>query len=266
MQVYLYQNNQQEGPFTLPRISARLVAGDLDSATLAWYDGLDTWYPLNHEKWKALGIVAPAPIPKAEKTEAQNQVDRIDETSTSENGGDSKDESANSLSGENEEVHESKEQELTDSAGTAFSSYSEEDFKPPSYEEMEKEMAELRVRRAAFPEAIGRRVHEINFRDEEIEDALNALEKALANGKDDAKAFASLGYAVLSAGLNDPGLSDLRDEEQEVSDRMLNLQMQLRRMGGGKRVKKPSSLLKWIFLGFAVILIGGSICFAIFSG
>ena len=54
-------------------------------------------------------------------------------------------------------------------------------------------MAELRVRRAAFPEAIGRRVHEINFRDEEIEDALNALEKALANGKDDAKALLHLG-------------------------------------------------------------------------
>ena len=94
---------------------------------------------------------------------------------------------------------------------------------------------------------------------------MNALEKSLANGKDDAKAFASLGYAVLSAGLNDPGLSDLRDEEQEVSDRMLNLQMQLRRMGGGKRVK-TFFLIEMDFLGFAVILIGGSICFAIFSG
>ena len=142
---------------------------------------------------ETLGIVAPAPIPKVEKTEAQNQVDRIDETSTSENGGDSKEESANSLSGENEEVHEPNEQELTDSAGTAFSSYSEEDFKPPSYEEMEKEMAELRVKRAAFPEAIGRRVHEINFRDEEIEDAECFGESD--NGKDDAKAFASLGHA-----------------------------------------------------------------------
>ena len=101
MQVYLYQNNQQEGPFTLPRISARLLYGDLDSATLDWYEGLDTWYPLNHEKWKALGIVAPAPIPKVEKTEAQNQVDRIDETSTSGNGEDSKEQNANSLSSEN---------------------------------------------------------------------------------------------------------------------------------------------------------------------
>ena len=65
MQIYLHLNNQQEGPFTLPRISARLVSGDLDSATLAWYDGLDNWYPLNHEKWQALGVVAPPPKEKA---------------------------------------------------------------------------------------------------------------------------------------------------------------------------------------------------------
>ncbi|MFL2927877.1 MAG: DUF4339 domain-containing protein [Opitutales bacterium] len=64
MHIYLHQNNQQEGPFTLPRISARLVSGDLDSATLAWHEGMDTWYPLTHEKWQALGIVAPAPKPK----------------------------------------------------------------------------------------------------------------------------------------------------------------------------------------------------------
>ena len=64
MQIYLHQNNQQEGPFTLPRISARLVSGDLDSATLAWHEGLDNWYPLNHEKWQALGIVAPPPKEK----------------------------------------------------------------------------------------------------------------------------------------------------------------------------------------------------------
>ena len=64
MQIYLHQNNQQTGPFTLPRISARLVSGDLDSATLAWHEGLDNWYPLNHEKWQALGLVAPPPREK----------------------------------------------------------------------------------------------------------------------------------------------------------------------------------------------------------
>ena len=64
MQIYLHQNKQQEGPFTLPRISARLVSGDLDSATLAWHEGMDTWYPLHHEKWQVLGIVAVPPKQK----------------------------------------------------------------------------------------------------------------------------------------------------------------------------------------------------------
>ena len=36
MQIYLFQNGKQEGPFGLPRIAARLVSGDLDSATPAW--------------------------------------------------------------------------------------------------------------------------------------------------------------------------------------------------------------------------------------
>mgnify|MGYP006879305374 CR=1 FL=1 len=112
-------------------------------------------------------------------------------------------------------------------AGPSFASYTEEDFKPPSFEEMEKDMTELRKKRAGFPEQIGRRAHEINFRDEDIEDAWVTLEKALGSGKGEGKAFASLGQAILSAGLNDPGLEELRGEEREVADRMLNLQMQL---------------------------------------
>ena len=263
MQIYLYQNNQQEGPFTLPRISARLVSGELDSATPAWHQGLDTWYPLNHDKWKELGIVAPPPKAKPavkEETivkEGEEEIidDEISEVSTDD------------LSGNNidDEVSETDLVSTEESSGSAFASYSEEDFKPPSYEEMEKEMVELRAKRAGFPEAIGRRVHEINFRDEDIEDEWLALEKSLESGKGEQKAYASLGQAVLSAGLNDPALDELRDEEQDVADRMLNLQMQLRRMGGGKRVKKGSSWMKWVFLGFTVLLIGSVIAAIMFS-
>jgi hypothetical protein len=130
---------------------------------------------------------------------------------------------------------------------------------------MEKDMIELRKKRAGFPEAIGRRAHEINFRDEDIDDAWASVEKAVDSGKGESQAFASLGQAILSAGLNDPGLEELRDEEREVADRMLNLQMQLRRMGGGKRVKKGSSWMKWVFLGFTVLLIGGVIAAFILS-
>ena len=61
MQIYLFQNGQQEGPFGLPRIVARLVSGELDSATPAWREGLDNWYPLHHDIWKEAGINAPEP-------------------------------------------------------------------------------------------------------------------------------------------------------------------------------------------------------------
>lgn len=271
MQIYLHQNNQQEGPFTLPRISARLVSGDLDSATLAWHEGMDTWYPLTHEKWQALGIVVQASRGKSavvESAPAQEQVEaetfsvEVDSTSDV-----SMEESVEESVPETDEFEPDLKPDVEPS-GAAFASYTEEDFKPPSFEEMEKEMIALRVKRAGFPEAIGRRAHEIEFRDEEIEDAWAALEKALQSGKEEvtANVFASLGQAILSAGLNDPGLDELRDEERDVADRMLNLQMQLRRMGGTKQMKGPAPWKKWVILGVTVLLFAGIITFVVLSG
>ena len=267
MQIYLHQNNQQEGPFTLPRISARLVSGELDSATLAWHDGMDTWYPLHHEKWQAMGIVAVPPKQK-EPVKQEPPAEEVSEnTAVVESSSEEVSPAEDASEGPVEE-DSSEDQELVaepEPAGSSFASYTEEDFKPPSFEEMEKDMIELRKKRAGFPEAIGRRAHEINFRDEDIDDAWASVEKAVDSGKGESQAFASLGQAILSAGLNDPGLEELRDEEREVADRMLNLQMQLRRMGGGKRVKKGSSWMKWVFLGFTVLLIGGVIAAFILS-
>ena len=267
MQIYLHLNNQQEGPFTLPRISARLVSGDLDSATLAWHEGLDNWYPLNHEKWQALGIVAPPPKKKVpvQQNAPLEDTEKVEHDSGSEvvqvaDEEDSLEEFHRQESNEPSKVVEEK------TAGSSFAAYSEEDFKPPTFEEMEEQMIELRAKRSGFPEAIGRRAHEINFRDEEIEDAWLVLEKALESGKDEEKAFASLGQAILSAGLNDPGLDELRDEEREVADRMLNLQMQLRRTGGGNRGKKPASWKKWVFLGFVLLLLGGVVAALLLAG
>jgi len=243
----------------LPRISARLVSGDLDSATLAWHEGLDNWYPLNHEKWQALGVVAPPPkekvpvqqsAPVEETKEEEPIFDSVSKELTDE--GDSIDQST-------EELSESVPIVEEEPASPSFASYSEEDFKPPSFEEMEKQMIELREKRLGFPEAIGRRAQEINFRDEEIEDAWGVVEKALESAKGEEKAFASLGQAILSAGLNDPGLDELRDEERDVADRMLNLQMQLRRMGGAKQIKGPAPWKKWVILGLTVLFIGGTV-------
>ena len=108
-----------------------------------------------------MGIVAPPPKAKPavkEETivkEGEEEIidDEISEVSTD-------DLSGNNM---NDEVSETDLVSTEESSGPAFASYSEEDFKPPSYEEMEKEMVELRAKRAGFPEAIGRRVHEINF-------------------------------------------------------------------------------------------------------
>ena len=251
----------------MPRISARLVSGDLDSATLAWYDGLDNWYPLNHEKWQALGVVAPPPKEKAPVLESVP----IEDTKEEEPVLDSEivQEEVEADSFEESPVEESLESDQTiedEPAGPSFASYSEDDFKPPTFEEMEKQMIELRAKRAGFPEAIGRRAHEINFRDEEIEDAWTGVEKALESGKSEEKAFASLGQAILSAGLNDPGMDELRDEERDVADRMLNLQMQLRRTGGGNRGKKPASWKKWVFLGFVLLLMSGVVAALMLAG
>mgnify|MGYP006136016191 FL=1 len=260
MQIYLHQNNQQEGPFTLPRISARLVSGDLDSATLAWHEGLDNWYPLNHEKWQALGIVAPPPKEKPAPQESAPVEEPQEEKEISAQVFEESTEAVESMIEPLiEETKDPKPEEVPEANAPAFASYTEADFKPPTFEEMEKQMIELRTKRTGFPEAIGRRVEEINFRDDEIEEAWNGLEKALESGKEDTlqKAYASLGQAVLSAGLNDPGLDELRNDEQDTSDRMLNLQMQLRRMGGVKQLKGPPAWKKWVVLGVTALLLGG---------
>lgn len=271
MQIYLHQNNQQEGPFTLPRISARLVSGELDSSTLAWHDGMDTWYPLNHEKWQALGIVAPPPktnqpvqknVPEEQKSNQESE-SMAEEQSIEV----SVDESVEELPVETVEA-EPESESAVEPSGSAFASYSEEDFKPPSFEEMEKDMVELRKKRAGFPEAIGRRAYEIEFREDEIADAWVSLEKSIDSDKEEthSKAFATLGQAILSAGLNDPGLDELREEERDVADRMLNLQMQLRRMGGVKQVKGPAPWKKWVVLGVTLLVFGGIIIGLVLMG
>jgi len=263
MQIYLFQNGKQEGPFGLPRIAARLVSGDLDSATPAWREGMEDWHPLHHPVWAEAGIVAPppkvaeAPLEDATASEpepAASESVAPEETASSE--------SESSPDGAEEVAAEAKEEQ----PGHAFSNYREDDFKPPSYDEMEDEMAQLRAKRETFPEIIGRQAFESGLRDEEIEDALSEVEKLKAGGSAEGlpEAFAGLGRAVMAAGITDPALDEVREEEQDISDRMLNLQMQLRRMGGGNRVKKPSPWRKWIILLIFALFMGGLVTALVF--
>ena len=259
MQIYLFQNGKQEGPFGLPRIAARLVSGELDSATPAWREGMADWLPLNHPVWAEAGIVAPPP--KAVAAPAEKEVAPANEPGPAEaetSGGELIPE------GSGEPIEQGEEEQ----SSHAFANYREDDFKPPSYEEMEAEMAQLRARRETFPELIGKKAFESGLRDEEIEEAWAEVEKMKAGGNEDglSEAFARLGRAVLAAGVTDPSLDEAREEEQEISDRMLNLQMQLRRMGGGRRVKQPSRWRKWIVLFLLALFMGGLVTVLVLFG
>lgn len=281
MQIYLFQNGQQEGPFGLPRIVARLVSGELDSATPAWREGLDNWYPLHHDIWKEAGINAPEPKahpapPEEDSPEPESQQDfvtepepqMIQEPALSEQPAEPDSQSEESdQAGEEDPVDEEPSPE-PEQAGAPFANYREHDFEPPSYEQMEEEMSELRVKREKFPELIGKQAFESDIRDEEIEEARAKVEE-LTQGKKESElpaAWAQLGRAVMAAGITDPALNELREDEQDISDRMLNLQMQLRRMGGGNRVKQPSAWRKWIILLIVALLMGGLVTSLVLFG
>jgi len=47
MQIFLYLNGQQEGPYSTEQLQAWLQSGQLTPETLAWYDGLPNWVSVN---------------------------------------------------------------------------------------------------------------------------------------------------------------------------------------------------------------------------
>ena len=62
MSLYLYQNDQQTGPFTGEQIQAMLRAGTITRDTLGWKEGLTTWSPLSG-LLPASGMETPLPPP-----------------------------------------------------------------------------------------------------------------------------------------------------------------------------------------------------------
>ena len=266
MQIYLHLNGEQTGPLTLPRVSSKLVSGEVPPDTLAWREGLENWYPLTHETWAEVGIVASvAPTPAPDPTPPPQPVTVEPETVAPEP------EDHATAEGENESLEDSPEGLEEDSAeavpeevGNAFSEYAEEDFKPLSFDEMDQEMTSLRADRESLPPLIGERAFDAGIEDEEIEDAKAEVAKARQSGDQSAIQLAhrKLGQVVLAFGVHGDSLVELREREQELADRMLNLQMQARRMGGGTRVKKNKPWMKWVVIFLAITLIGGTIAIA----
>ena len=55
MQIYIYRDGQQFGPFTLDQINQGLAAGQLLPNDFAFYEGLPQWIPLSQIQ----GVVVP---------------------------------------------------------------------------------------------------------------------------------------------------------------------------------------------------------------
>ncbi len=269
MQIFLHLNDGNVGPFTLPRVSAKLVSGEVAPETLAWREGLDNWYPLSHHQWAEVGISANvAPVQPAQREPeplvGESIIAKSEGSPISEplrEGSEFEEISVEPVAGEPEIKAEAETR--SGEPESAFASYTEEDFKPPSMEEMDKEMIGLRAEREPLVALIGEKAFEAGIEDEEIEDAKEDVAVALRQQDKGviAQAHAKLGQAVLAAGVHDDSIEGLRERDRELSDRMLNLQMQARLMGGVAS-EKSRGWAKWIVILFALAVIGGAIAAA----
>jgi len=64
MNIYVQQNDQQQGPFTIEQASAKVASGELSLSSLAWTEGWTDWQPLS----SVAGIEphsGPPPLPPA---------------------------------------------------------------------------------------------------------------------------------------------------------------------------------------------------------
>lgn len=65
MNVRLYKNDHQEGPYDLPTIQRGLIDGRFTPDDLAWADGSSDWVPLRHLIQASKDGSAPTPAPAA---------------------------------------------------------------------------------------------------------------------------------------------------------------------------------------------------------
>jgi hypothetical protein len=47
MSLYLYQNNQQTGPFTEEQITQMIQSGQVSRDTMGWKQGMTAWQPIS---------------------------------------------------------------------------------------------------------------------------------------------------------------------------------------------------------------------------
>ncbi|HWB60892.1 MAG TPA: DUF4190 domain-containing protein [Chthoniobacteraceae bacterium] len=62
MQILIYRNGQQSGPFSPEQIKAQLASGALQPGDLAWYEGAADWMPLSSVP--GIAAVPPPALPR----------------------------------------------------------------------------------------------------------------------------------------------------------------------------------------------------------
>ena len=69
MSLYLFQNNQQTGPFTDLQVNQMIQSGTLTPDTLCWKEGMPTWVAVSTLNLPPVpGAIPPPPVPIAKSS------------------------------------------------------------------------------------------------------------------------------------------------------------------------------------------------------
>lgn len=77
MQILIYKNNQQLGPFSPQQIQQMLASGQLNGNDLGWYNGLGEWTALNKIGFNAQTLQSPMQPPSGEIMRVQGKNGRV---------------------------------------------------------------------------------------------------------------------------------------------------------------------------------------------
>ncbi len=281
MEIYLHIGEDNVGPLSPEEVKAKHASGEVGPDTLGWMDSLDTWYPLSNEKFAFLGLAsvvepepasaaeAPAASPAAEQPVA-DAAPASTEAVAAEASTEGQEEAA--VQSQEEAVPDEPEEEETEPepdpaelAATSSAYDAASAFEPRSRDKLKAEMIRLKQEhdKVLLPE-IGRKAVEEGIRVSGATEILNRIEATRKKG-DSAQlqaAYVSYALAIVQGGLMDPALDDLLEQERRVSEDMLNLHMEAKRLAD---TPKPGGALKWVLLVGAVLALGGIVALVIFK-
>ena len=271
MEIILHIGEDNVGPLSPEEVKAKHASGEVGPDTLGWMEGFETWYPLADEKFAFLGLSSPAEpepggeaAPVATSVEAQAVVEEAP-GSVDPAVGQAPSETQGEVVPEESEEEVEPEPDPAELAATSAAYDVATAFEPRSREELNVEMMRLKQEHASvlLPE-IGRKAVEEGIRIPGATETLGRIQELSKKG-DSAQlkaAYVSYAQAIVSGGFSEPALNDLLMKEREVSEEMLNLHTEAKRLGNPH---KPGGPLKWILIIVALLAIGGTVALVLLN-